>query len=546
MKRKVFAALLATAMTATLIAGCGTPGSGGSSSGGDGSDEKVFRYSTSTEPTTLDPTKSNCIPDNEIQHALTESLVRNTGGEVVPGVAESWEVSEDGLTYTFHLNPDAKWSDGEQITAQDFVYSWQRLMNPDTAAPYAFIGEYLKNGLAVEKGKMDPSQLGVVAQDDTTLVVTLERPTAYFLSMIGAQAQFAPLRQDIVEQYGSDFAADYEKNVYSGPYVLTKSSDNQWFFEPNEEYWDADSIKLDRVELNYVQDNNTALAMYEDGELDYVSLPTQSISTYEGKDNTFLNGNVDYFYFNVGGDCPELANKNMRLALNYALNRNEYNQLVNYGYYKPSNGLVFSGLTGVEKTYGEESTLNSYPLDGDDAKAKEYLNAALAELGYSDPSQVQLTLTTSDNESSKRQAEVCQEMWNKTLGINVEIQQITYNEVLTRQQEGDYDIIWAGWGSDYDDPYSYLELFMSSSSYNYSGYKNDQYDALMTATQTETDNAKRMEMMHQAEQILIDDGAFLPQAEREVHYLIDDDVKDVTFFYCSINIDWVHADIVAE
>lgn len=546
MKRKVFAALLATAMTATLIAGCGTPGSGGSSSGGDGSDEKVFRYSTSTEPTTLDPTKSNCIPDNEIQHALTESLVRNTGGEVVPGVAESWEVSEDGLTYTFHLNPDAKWSDGEQITAQDFVYSWQRLMNPDTAAPYAFIGEYLKNGLAVEKGEMDPSQLGVVAQDDTTLVVTLERPTAYFLSMIGAQAQFAPLRQDIVEQYGSDFAADYEKNVYSGPYVLTKSSDNQWFFEPNEEYWDADSIKLDRVELNYVQDNNTALAMYEDGELDYVSLPTQSISTYEGKDNTFLNGNVDYFYFNVGGDCPELANKNMRLALNYALNRNEYNQLVNYGYYKPSNGLVFSGLTGVEKTYGEESTLNSYPLDGDDAKAKEYLNAALAELGYSDPSQVQLTLTTSDNESSKRQAEVCQEMWNKTLGINVEIQQITYNEVLTRQQEGDYDIIWAGWGSDYDDPYSYLELFMSSSSYNYSGYKNDQYDALMTATQTETDNAKRMEMMHQAEQILIDDGAFLPQAEREVHYLIDDDVKDVTFFYCSINIDWVHADIVAE
>ena len=545
MKKKVFAALLATAMTATLIAGCGTPGSGGSSDGGS-SDGKVFRYSTSTEPTTLDPTKSNCIPDNEIQHALTESLVRNTGGEVNPGVAESWEVSEDGLTYTFHLNPDAKWSDGEQITAQDFVYSWQRLMNPDTAAPYAFIGEYLKNGLAVEKGEMDPSQLGVVAQDDTTLVVTLERPTAYFLSMIGSSAQYAPLRQDIVEQYGSDFAADYEKNVYSGPYVLTKSSDNQWFFEPNENYWDADSIKLDRVELNYVQNPDTAVAMYEDGELDYVSLPTASISAYEGKDNTFLNGNVDYFYFNMNGSCPELANKNMRLALNYALNRNEYNQLVNSGYYKPSNGLVFSGLTGVNGTYGEESTLESYPLDGDDAKAKEYLNAALSELGYSDPSEVTLTLTTSDNESSKKQAEVCQEMWNSTLGINVEIEQITYNEVLTRQQEGEYEIIWAGWGSDYDDPYSYLELFMSSSSYNYSGFKNDEYDALMTATQTETDAAARMEMMHQAEQILIDEGAFLPQAEREVHYLLDDDVKDLTFFYCSINIDWVHADISAE
>ena len=236
MKKRVFAALLATAMAATMIAGCGTPGS--KSGGGGDSDEKVFRYSTSTEPTTLDPTKGNCIPDNEIQHALTESLVRNTGGEINPGVAESWEVSEDGLTYTFHLNPDAKWSDGEQIKAQDFVYSWQRLMNPDTAAPYAFIGEYLKNGLAVEKGEMDPSQLGVVAQDDTTLVVTLERPTAYFLSLVGSSAQYAPLRQDIVEEYGTDFAADYEKNVYSGPYILTKSSDNQWFFEPNENYWD--------------------------------------------------------------------------------------------------------------------------------------------------------------------------------------------------------------------------------------------------------------------------------------------------------------------
>lgn len=545
MKKKVFAALLATAMVGTMLAGCGTPGS---KSGGDGgnSDEKVFRYSTSTEPTTLDPTKSNSIPDNEVQHALTESLVRNTGGEVNPGVAESWEVSEDGLTYTFHLNPDAKWSDGEQITAQDFVYSWQRLMNPDTAAPYAFIGEYIKNGLAVEKGEMDPSQLGVVAQDDTTLVVTLERPTVYFLSMIGAQAQFAPLRQDIVEEYGSDFAADYEKNVYSGPYVLTKSSDNQWFFEPNEEYWDRDSIKMDRVELNYVQNPDTAVAMYEDGELDYVQLPSASISAYEGKDNTFLNGNVDYFYFNVGGDCPELANKNMRLALNYALDRNKYNQLVNSGYYKPSTGLVFSGLTGIESTYGEESTLEGYPLDGDDAKAKEYLNAALSELGYSDPSEVTLTLTTTDTESAKKQAEVCQEMWNKTLGINIEIEQITYAECLSRQQSGDFEIVWAGWGSDYDDPYSYLELFMSSSAYNYSGFQNDEYDALMTATQTEIDAAKRMNMMHQAEQILIDEGAFLPQAEREIHYLLNENVKDVTFFYCSVNIDWIYADVAAE
>lgn len=543
MKKKVFAALLATVMVGTMLAGCSTPGS--KSSNDSSSDGKVFRYSTNTEPTTLDPTKGNCIPDNEIQHAVTESLVRNTGGEITPGVAESWEVSDDGLTYTFHLNPDAKWSDGEQIKAQDFVYSWQRLMNPDTAAPYAFIGEYLKNGYAIEKDQMDPSELGVVAQDDTTLVVTLEHPTAYFLSLIGSSAQYAPLRQDIVEEYGKDFAADAEKNVYSGPYVLKSSQNQKWVFEPNENYWDKDSIKLDRVELSYVQNTETAVAMYEDGDLDYVQLPTASIDQHKGEDHTFLNGNVDFFYFNMAGSNPALENKNFRLALNYALNRNDYNELVNNGYFKPSNGLVFSGLSGVNGTYGEESNLNSYPLDGDEDKAKEYLNTALSELGYSKPSDITVTILTTDSDNSKKQAEVCQEMWKKSLGINVEIEQVTYNEVLSRQQTGDFEISWAGWGSDYDDPYSYLELFKSDCSQNYSHYKNDQVDQLLNASQTETDAATRMDMLHQAEQIIVDDAAFLPQAEREVHYLLDDDVKDLHFFYCSINIDWVYADIEA-
>lgn len=543
MKKKVFVALLATVMVGTMLAGCGTPGS--KSSNDSSSDGKVFRYSTNTEPTTLDPTKGNCIPDNEIQHAVTESLVRNTGGEITPGVAESWEVSDDGLTYTFHLNPDAKWSDGEQIKAQDFVYSWQRLMNPDTAAPYAFIGEYLKNGYAIEKDQMDPSELGVVAQDDTTLVVTLEHPTAYFLSLIGSSAQYAPLRQDIVEEYGKDFAADAEKNVYSGPYVLKSSQNQKWVFEPNENYWDKDSIKLDRVELSYVQNTETAVAMYEDGDLDYVQLPTASIDQHKGEDHTFLNGNVDFFYFNMAGSNPALENKNFRLALNYALNRNDYNELVNNGYFKPSNGLVFSGLSGVNGTYGEESNLNSYPLDGDEDKAKEYLNTALSELGYSKPSDITVTILTTDSDNSKKQAEVCQEMWKKSLGINVEIEQVTYNEVLSRQQTGDFEISWAGWGSDYDDPYSYLELFKSDCSQNYSHYKNDQVDQLLNASQTETDAATRMDMLHQAEQIIVDDAAFLPQAEREVHYLLDDDVKDLHFFYCSINIDWVYADIEA-
>lgn len=544
MKKRIVAVMMTVAMAASLLAGCGVPKSNDDKGGSNKeSAEKVFRYSTNTEATTLDPTKANCVPDNEIQHAVTEGLVRNTGGEITAGVAEDWEVSEDGLVYTFTLNPDAKWSDGEQIKAQDFVYAWQRLMDPATAAPYAFIGEYIKNGAEVEKGEVAPTELGVVAKDDTTLEVTLVHPTSYFLSLVGSSAQFAPLRQDVVEKYGKDFAADAEKNVYSGPYILTSAENQKWIFEPNEEYWDKENIHLDRVELSYVQNTDTSLAMYESGDLDYTKVPSAAVPKYEGKDNVYRDGSVDYYYFNCDGENAAMKNKNFRLALNYAFNRNANNKLVNNDVHAPSNAIVFSGLKGVEKTYGEESNLQSYPLDGDTAKAKEYLDAALKELGLASPSDIKIAITTTDNDSSKKQAEACQEMWKKELGINVEINQITYAEVLKRHNTGEFDIIWGGWVSDYDDPYSYLELYKSDCVYNYSRYKNDEVDKLLNATQTETDAAKRMDMLHQAEQIVIDDAALLPQGERNVHYLVDEDVKGLVNYYCGVNLDWIYADI---
>ena len=158
-------------------------------------------------------------------------------------------------------------------------------------------------------------------------------------------------------------------------------------------------------------------------------------------------------------------------------------------------------------------------------------------------SDITVTITTTDSDSAKKQAEVCQEMWKTALGINVEVNQVTYAEMLNRQASGEYEIGWGGWGADYDDPYTYLELFKSDSPYNYSKYVNDEVDELLTATQTETDAQKRMDMLHEVEQILIDEAAFFPQAEREVHYLVDDDVEGLNFFHCSINLDWIYADI---
>lgn len=547
MKKRVLAAFLSMAMVAGLATGCGTPGGG--KSDGDSADGKVFRYAVNTLPTTLDPTKGQSIGDNEIQHAITEGLTRNTAGDVKPGIAESWDESEDGLTYTFHLRKDAKWSDGEPITAADFEYSWKRLVNPETASPYAFIGDCLKNGQAIEQGKMDVEELGVKAVDDTTLEVTLEHPTSYFLSLIGSSGQYAPLRQDIVEKYGTDFAATSEKNVYSGPFVMTSSEDNVWTFEKNDNYWDKDSINLDKCELNYVENPDTQLSMYEAGDLDYVQVPTAYVSDYKDKADVFANGNVDFCYINSKSDNPVLGNKNFRLALNYALNRNDYNKLANADTYTAFNGLVFPGLQAKGTTYGEAYDLNSYsyPLDGDQDKATEYLNAAMQELGIANASDITVEVVTTDADSSKRIVETLQEQWQNALGINVKIRQVTYADIYGKVfPEHDYEIGYGGWGSDYDDPYSYLELFKSDSSYNYSQYENPEVDQLLIASQDEPDTDKRMDELNQAEQDILADGAFVPLQARNIYYMLDDDTTGINFYYCSLNIDWVYADVNAK
>lgn len=547
MKKRVLAAFLSMAMVAGLATGCGTPGGG--KSDGDSADGKVFRYAVNTLPTTLDPTKGQSIGDNEIQHAITEGLTRNTAGDVKPGIAESWDESEDGLTYTFHLRKDAKWSDGEPITAADFEYSWKRLVNPETASPYAFIGDCLKNGQAIEQGKMDVEELGVKAVDDTTLEVTLEHPTSYFLSLIGSSGQYAPLRQDIVEKYGTDFAATSEKNVYSGPFVMTSSEDNVWTFEKNDNYWDKDSINLDKCELNYVENTDTQLSMYEAGDLDYVQVPTAYVSDYKDKAEVFANGNVDFCYINSKSDNPVLGNKNFRLALNYALNRNDYNKLANADTFTAFNGLVFPGLQAKGTTYGEAYDLNSYsyPLDGDQDKATEYLNAAMQELGIANASDITVEVVTTDADSSKRIVETLQEQWQNALGINVKIRQVTYADIYGKVfPEHDYEIGYGGWGSDYDDPYSYLELFKGDSSYNYSQYENPEVDQLLTASQDEPDTDKRMDELNQAEQDILADGAFVPLQARNIYYMLDDDTTGINFYYCSLNIDWVYADVNAK
>lgn len=532
--KKFFALLLALVMVMSIIPAASAEG------------EKVFRLATTTEPYSIDPCMGNSIGENEIQYALTESLTRNIAGDVQPGLAESWDVDETGMIYTFHIREDAKWSDGVKITANDFEYSWKRLANPATGSGYAWILDFLEGYPAIEAGTADAETLGVKALDENTFEVRLRYVAPYFLSLIGASGQFAPCRKDIVEKWGADFAATAEKNVYSGPFKLISSEDLTYIFEPNEYYWNKEAVHFDRVELYVVADANTQLAMYEQGELDYVLLPSAQVSNYteDSRHGEFINGNTDWMYIN--NKDPQLSNKNLRLAMNYALSRVDYNELANDGVYQPFNGLVCNIVAGLDGKYFSEMYADNriFPLEGDQAKAQEYLKLAMEELGVTNPADIVLELTSTDNESTKKICEVVQYLLQTNLGITINIRQVTYGEIYhTVFPNHDYQFGYGGWGPDYDDPYTYLYLFYGPCSYNYSSYENPEVDALLEDATKNPDLAARMDSLGQAEKLILADGALLPLQMRTAHYLLDEDVTGIHFYYGSVNIAWAYGDV---
>lgn len=543
MKKKVLAVLLTAAMVVSLFTGCSTPGSKKSddSKSSDEGGKKRVTYALRAEPPSMDPQLANSIPSSTACIHIAEGLTRNVEGDIRPAGAESWEISEDGMTYTFKLREGMKWSDGQEITVDDYVYGMQRLMDPATASDFAFIGMLIKNAAAVNSGEMAVDQLGVKKIDDKTLEIQLEHPATYFIGMLG-MAQFCPARKDIVEKFGKDHSADADKAVYSGPFVMEEwKHGDEILLAKNENYWDADNIKLDEIVIKTVTDAKTAVAMWEQGELDITEVPMEMTEQYADQSEFVFTGANDYLALNMAADRP-LANKNLRLAMNYAMNRSEFNTLVNNDVYEPNLRYVLPNVNGVEKTYGEEYPLEAFPLEGDMDQAKEYLNKAVSEMGVADAAAITVELLTTDTENAKKQAEVIQEQLQKALGITVSIKQVTYKQRLELENDRDFDMVSTGWVPDYSDPYSYLELWISDGIYNHSNYNNPEYDKLLEETLTETDAKTRMDELAQAEKIFLEDAAVVPLHLRRNQLLINEKVKDFKTYFVGYDYNLVYAD----
>ena len=546
MKKRLLAALLSAAMVVTMFAGCSTPGSKSSSddsSEKEGTTKKRVTYTLREDIPSADPQNSNSISSASANIHMLACLTRNVEGEVKGDAAESWDISDDGLVYTFHLRDGLKWSDGVDVTADDYVYGMQRLMDPEQACDYAFIGYILKNGAAVNNGEVPVEELGVKALDDKTVEITLEHPAVYFESM-ASMCSLGPARKDLVEKYGQEYAADPEKAAYNGPFMMTEwKHGDQLVMSKNPNYWDADSIKLDEICIKTVAEAKTAVAMWENGEVDITIVPTEMSKQYEENSEFYFTGADDYIMLNQT-EGKALANKNLRFALNYAINRKEYNTLVNNDVYEPAQRLVLPNVTSADSTYGERYPYTPFPLENDDATAKDYLAKAMEELGVSNAADIKLELLTTDTEGAKKQAEVLQEQFQKNLGITVEIKQVTYKQRLEMEQKKEYDMVVTGWVPDYSDAYSYLELWISDGQYNHSGYNNARYYELLAASQTETDAEKRQDMLFEAEQIFLgEDSALVPLQLRRDQYLVNPKLENFNVYFVGYDFDLVYADL---
>jgi oligopeptide transport system substrate-binding protein len=450
----------------------------------------------------------------------------------IAGAAEAATVSSDGLTYTIKLRQDAKWSNGDPVTAADYVYSWQRTLDPKTASEYAYMFSPVKNADQINSGKVDKSQLGVKAVDDYTLQVTLEQVTPYFTSLL-AFPTFAPQDQKVVEQYGDDYAKTSEKEVYNGPFKLADFSgagtDTEYKLVKNDTYWDQANVKLQTINFSVVKESSTAMNLFKDGEADEIGLSGEA--ALQNKDNKAWvaepSAMTQYLELNQTKKNSPFRNKNLRKAISYAINRQQMvDKILGDGSYV-SNDIVPQKMSYNPTTKVDFTKDTSMKLKYSAAQAKKYWKKAKKELGIK---KLDVSLLASDTESSKKMCEYLQGALQDTLsGVKVSVSNVPLSVRLDRSNKGKFDIVMNNWIADFGDPINFLDLFTSDSSYNRGNWSNTTYDKLVAKSSSEdaADPTARWTDMVKADQLLSKELGVIPLYQSSGAGLRNTKVKNV-------------------
>lgn len=539
--KKWLTSAVALTLVGSLAVGCSSGGSGSGSESpsptpapSDASTPapesnvpQVITMNLTSEPEALDLSKSTTVTAATIINAITDGLYRvDKDGHLTLGVAKDFpKVSEDGLTYTIDLKDNVKWSDGKVVTAHDFVYSFQRTANPETKAQYSFMMEWLENGADIIAEKKPVEELGVKALSDFQLEIKLVSPMSYFDSIL-AFPTFYPQRQDIVEQYGDKYAADADKVIGNGPFKLTSWNHEQnMTLEKNADYWDADSVHLEKVTLNMIKDANTSLNLYETKEIDYTSLSGDHLPLFEGKEDVKDRPELVNAYVMFQTNHPVLSNANIRKALTTAIDRQAYVDVVLKNGSKPATGLVpYGTLDGNGKEFREVAGNDLIP-PFDPEKGKELLAQGLKELGLS--ALPKLQLTSDDTSGAKKNLEFLTGQWKENLGIDIEAESLPFAARVEKSQSKNFDMVISLWGADYNDAMSFMDLFLNDSPMNYVNYKSDAYTEKVKAAQKETDLAKRSQLLVEAEKQIMEDAPIGMLYFRNAKYLVRPNIEDL-------------------
>lgn len=483
--------------------------------------EKVLYLNNGQEPTSFDPPIGFDSVSWSALNNLMEGLTRlGQNHEPEAAIAEKWDVSEDGKTYTFHIREGAKWSNGDPVTACDFEFAWKRLLNPDTGSSAAFLGYFIEGGEAYNNGEGSADDVKVKAVDDKTFEVTLVSPQAYFLSVITNPA-FFPINEKVATENPQWFA-EAESFVGNGPFNLTEwEHDSHFVMEKNDQYWDADNVKLEKINWAIIDDTNTEYQMYQTGELDVSAVPSELSEKLLGEAKVEDQAG-DYFYrFNV--NMEPFQNENIRKAFAMAVDQKQIVDFVTKNGEKPAYGFVSYGFKDADGKDFRETAGDLIQTNLEEAKS--LLKKGMEEEGYETLPEVTLTYSTSD--SHKKIAEALQQMFKENLGVEVKLANMEWNVFAEEQKALKFQLSRSSFLADYADPINFLENFQTGHSMNRTGWSNEKYDQLIKDAKNEADEAKRFELMYEAEKILLEEMPIIPIHFYNQVYLYNDAVSGI-------------------
>ncbi len=511
MKKKLAIILALLMVVAIALSACGKGDDGKKTAP---SKVETLNVCVGPDPDTIDPALNSSVDGaTMIIHAFEGLMTLDKDGVPVYGQAKSHTVSEDGKVYTFTLRDDLKWSDGKAITASDFVYSWNRAVDPKTAADYEYMFEVV-DGYGGEDNK-----LNVQAPDDKTLVVTLISPVPYFLELC-AFPTFSPVRQDLIEANGEAWATKVETYIGNGPYKMTEwVQGSHIMYTKNENYWDYENLGTKNIKFVLMDDDSAILNAFTQKEILFAdSMPNDEIDAWRNKGEFNLEGQLGTYYISFNVKKEHLSNPKVRQALTLAIDRDFIVTEIGKAGQVPAAAFVATGLSDADPTKEFREVGGKYFDPTKEANEANLQKAKdlLAEAGYPNGEGLP-TFEYLYNENTGHQliGEALQDMWKK-IGVNVELVSQEWGTFLNTRKEGDYQIARNGWLGDYNDPISFLDMWITGGGNNDAQWSNAKYDELITNIKTSEDKEERFKMMHEAEDIIFDEWMLCP-----IYYYVD-------------------------